>query len=284
MEKVNNALFFRRIPLDAFDLTEDKMRTYLEVLKKENPTVLQAYAQAMVLFAQFIEREKLSVKPLQLKGIISSAEKLYDHQRELIERVFNCKVFDRYGSREVGLVSSECDKFEGVHLNADNVVVEFLKEDGIPCNPGETGRVVVTDLWNKVMPFIRYDMGDMGIFLEEKCSCGRGFPLMKCVEGRTADFIRLKNGKLIHGEYFTHLFYGVQGIREFQLIQKTENHMEFKIVKAGEVEEEKLEEAFKKMHAFMDASDIKIQISYVDKIEKPRSGKLRFTISEIPTL
>ena len=279
--RLNNALFFRGIPLDAFNLTEQKMQSYLELLKRKMPTVIQAYAQAIALFAQFIKEQGLTVAPLKLKGIISSAEKLYPWQRAIIEEVFECKVFDRYGSREVGLIASECNRFEGMHINSDNVLVEFLREDGTPCKLGEIGRIVVTDLWNKVTPFIRYDTGDLGKSLEQLCSCGRGLPLMQCVEGRTSDFIRLSNGKIIHGEYFTHLFYGIRGVKQFQLIQTAPRRLELNVVKTETLDQHIVERIVKKLHAFIDDSTVEVVVMYTDQISPPLSGKRRFTISKL---
>jgi phenylacetate-CoA ligase len=281
MERVNNALFFRRIPLDAFNLTEDKMRLYLETLKRLRPTVIQAYGQAIALLAEFMDKEKLSIAPFKLKGIISSAEKLYPFQRELVEKVFGCKVFERYGSREVGLISSECDRFEGMHIASDSVYVEFLDENDEPVPAGQPGRIVVTDLWTHVMPFIRYDTGDVGTPLDAYCSCGRGLPLMKEVQGRQADFILLKDGRKIHGEYFTHLFYGIPGVRQFQLIQETHTEFSLNVVKTDELDPEKIQTVLQQMTEFMKDADIQVKLEYVSEIPPPMSGKRRFTISKL---
>lgn len=278
--RIANTLFFQQIPLDAFELTASKMKRYLKILKRKKPPIIQAYAQAITTFADFIKEKGLSVKPLQLCGIISSAEKLYPKQRKRIEKVFGCPVFDRYGSREVGLIASDCDHFEGMHINADNVLVEFLDEKGNPVKPGELGRIVVTDLWNMVTPFIRYDTGDMGTSKEGQCSCGRGLPLMKEVVGRESDFIKLRNGKMIHGEYFTHLFYGVRGLERFQMIQKSFDRLEFKIVKNDDFDPKKMDAIIKKMKEFLEDPSIEIDIQYVERIMTPQSGKRRFTISE----
>jgi len=278
-ERLKNALFFRYIHLDAFDLTEEKMYAYLQLLKKRRPTIIIAYAQAITLFAQYIKERNCDIRPLSLRGIISSAEKLYPWQRQLIEEVFGCKVFDRYGSREVGLVASECDRFEGMHANSDNVLVEFVRDDGAPCRANEPGRIIVTDLWNFVTPFIRYDTGDIGIPLSNHCSCGRGLPLMKCVEGRTADFICLPGGKKIHGEYFTHLFYGVRGVKQFQLVQTLSDELMLKIVKTSEFNQENMDIILKKTKDFINNPQIKIVVRYVDKIPLLPSGKRRFVVS-----
>jgi phenylacetate-CoA ligase len=240
-----------------------------------------AYASAAYTFAQYLDSISFQAKEIGLKGIISSAEKLYDFQRVLMERVFCCPVFDRLGSREVGLIASECDRHEGLHMNADNLVIEVLDDDGNPVPPGEPGRIVVTDLLNKSMPFIRYEMGDIGAWTDRPCSCGRTLPLMKCIDGRTADFILTKDGRKIHGEYFTHLFYGVRGLKQFQLIQKDLNLIEIKVIKNSEWDARKEPEILEHIRSYMQDPTLKIELIFVPQISKPRSGKLRFTISDL---
>jgi phenylacetate-CoA ligase len=279
--RAKNFLLLRRISMDAFELTDKKMENFAKLLIQKRPTMLLAYANAVYIFARHLEDIKFPARKIGLKGIVSSAEKLYDFQRRLIERVFGCPVFDRLGSREVGLVASECDKHEGLHMNIDNLIIEFLDEDDQPVSSGKPGRIVVTDLLNKAMPFIRYDTGDIGSWIDRPCSCGRTLPLMKCVEGRTVDFILTKDGRKIHGEYFTHLFYGVRGLEQFQLLQKDLDLIEVKIIKTSEWDAHKGPQILEKIRNYMQDPQLKIDLIFVDEISKSRSGKLRFTISEL---
>ncbi len=283
LRRIHNTLFFRCIPLDAFQLTKEKMVEYLTLLQKRKPTMIQAYAQAIFLFAQTIQKNDYAVKPLQLKGIVSSAEQLFPWQKDIVEKVFNCKVFNRYGSREVGLIASQCGQSPYLHINSDNLIVEILRADDSTANPGERGRVVVTDLWNTVMPFVRYDTGDIGALRLENCPCGRGLPLMESPDGRVADMITLPNGTIIHGEYFTHLFYGISGIRQFQLVQTEKNKLVFSVVKDVNVSEHALDQVMAKLKDFIHDPNVQIEVAYVDTIPLPQSGKHRFTISKVPS-
>ncbi len=279
--RAKNFLLHRRISMDAFALTDKKMENFAKIMIQKRPTMLLAYANAAYSLARYLDTIGFPAKKIGLKGIISSAEKLYDFQRELIERVFGCPVFDRLGSREVGLIGSECDRHEGLHMNVDNLIIEFLDEEDQTVPPGEPGRIVVTDLLNKAMPFIRYDTGDIGAWIDRPCSCGRTLPLMKCIEGRTVDFILTKDGRKIHGEYFTHLFYGVRGLRQFQLIQKDLDLLEVKIIKTSEWDTFNEPQILERIRNYMQDSKLKIDLIFVDQIPKPRSGKLRFTLSEL---
>lgn len=279
--KMKNLLLRRCIVMDAFALTDEKMESFAKVLIRYKPSMLLAYANAVYTFAQYLDEISFPAKRIGLKGIVSSAEKLYDFQRELIEKVFGCAVFDRLGSREVGLIASECHRHEGLHMNADSLIVEFLDDKDNTVPPGQPGRIIVTDLHNRAMPFIRYDTGDVGTWRNKPCSCGRTLPLMECIDGRTADFILTKDGRKVHGEYFTHLFYGVRGLKQFQLVQKNLDLIEIKIIKDSEWNASKQEEILQKIRDYMRDQKLQINLIFVNSIPKPRSGKLRFTISEI---
>ena len=148
------------------------MPQYLRRLNSYRPDVIVAYAHSLYTFARSLEERGL--RPFSPKSIIVGAEKLYPFQRELIEKVFEAPVFETYCSREFMLMSSECDRHEGMHLTAENLLVEVLDNDGRPTPEGEQGNVVVTDLYNYGMPFVRYANGDRAVAGRGACSCGAG--------------------------------------------------------------------------------------------------------------
>jgi phenylacetate-CoA ligase len=121
----------------------------------------------------------------------------------VIEAVFGCPVFNRYGCREVGIIASECPAHDGLHVAAEGLVVEVLC-DGRPARPGELGAVVVTDLLNRAMPLIRYRVGDAAVPEDRPCACGRGLPRLRSVTGRVADFLVGADGRLVAGPFLAH--------------------------------------------------------------------------------
>lgn len=270
-EFVNRVLF-----LDAFNMNENKMEEFADELEKFKPHVILAYTNAIYLFARFLQDNGRRIYP---KGIICSAETLTQEKREVIESVFRCKVYNRYGSREIGLLASECEKHEGMHINAENVYIEIIKGDK-PAQDGEMGEVIVTDLYNYAMPFIRYKIGDVAIATSEICNCGRGLPLIQGVEGRVSDFIVTRDGKIIHGEYFTHLFYGEEGVQQFQLIQESVNNIIINLVPTQKYSEQRIENIKKQIHDYL-GCDVQIETRKVQEIPKTFSGKYRFTISKV---
>jgi len=218
------------------------------------------------------------IKP---KGIISTSMMLLPQEREIIEKVFDCNVTNRYGCEEVGLIACECEKHDGMHLNIDHLYIEFIKEDGSPAKAGEEGAIVVTELINHGMPLIRYKIEDVGIPTDRKCSCGRGLPLMEKVAGRVADFLIRKDGSLVAGvSLVERTLTAIKGIEQMQIVQEALNNIVLNVVKGRDynLESEKL-----LLNEFEDVfgKDVKIALKYIDKIPQERSGKYRFSICKV---
>lgn len=264
--------------LNSFNVSEEKMAAFARHLIAWQPTHIVAYASSLHLFAGFLRQAGLDrIRPAAIE---SSAEKLWDFQRELIEDVFQCPVFNVYGSREFGGMAAECEAHAGLHVLADVRYLEFLKE-GQPVQDGDFGEIIVTDLTNCAMPFIRYQTGDLGRPQSEPCACGRGFPLIQGIAGRSSDVLSAPNGRYVHGEYFTHLFYGVPGVRRFQVHQKTLQDVEVLIEGDSELPTETLGEIRRKILGQM-GERTTVTFKRVDAIPLTPSGKYRFTISDVP--
>lgn len=278
-ERLVERYIYRSFGFNAFDISEEKVLHYIEQIKKIRPSMIIAYANVAYLFAKIIEEHKVDMGMLGLKGLISSAETLTEEKRDIIEAAFKCKVLNRYGSREVGLIASECLKQKGMHVNSENVVIEIMKDDN-EVEPGQTGEVVVTDLWNYGMPMIRYKMGDVAMKSDHVCSCRRGLPVIGGIEGRVGDFIVDSKGGLVHGEYFTHLFYGVEGVEQFQFIQETRNLIVLRIVPGENFSKSILEPIYKKIKLSL-GGQIEVRTEICDTSLIEASGKFRFTISKL---
>jgi len=146
--------------LNSFRMTPDLMRSYVELINRYRPDHIIGYVESVMELARFIERNELAVH--SPKTVATAAGSLEPHVRELIQGVFRAEVFDQYGSREVSGMATECERHEGMHVPLQSVLVEVLRRDGTPAEPGETGRIVVTSLVNYAMPLIRYEIGDLG--------------------------------------------------------------------------------------------------------------------------
>jgi len=269
----------RQWELDAFEMSEAEMSRFTDQLEKLQPSMILGYANALQLYSVYLLEHKPN-HSIKLDGIVSSAETLTEEKRKIIEKAFGCKVLNRYGSREVGLIASECKAQKGLHINAENIYLELVDANANHVKHGN-GDIVVTDFWNFGMPLIRYKLGDVGTVSESHCSCGRGLPLLGSVAGRTGDFFVSQNGDKIHGEYFTHLFYELPQVKQFQMIQESLDLVVFNIVETSESKEQSyLDGIFRKTKEIL-GENIKIEYHFVKEIEPTSTGKLLFTISKV---
>lgn len=261
--------------LNSFSMSEPLIEQFLKEINRFKPRYVYGYASSLYLVARRINQTRpLSFTPAAVR---SSAEMLYDFQRKEIERAFQARVYNCYGSREVNYVAAECHAHEGLHVFASNRIVEIVDDNGMPVADGTPGNIAVTDLANRAFPFIRYVTGDMAVKKSSPCSCGRGYPLLEGIQGRSSDMIVI-NGKYIHGEFFTHLFYGKLEIAQFQLIQEDERHLRLLVV--GREKQPQLDDILTAMQRKV-GGEVSIAVEFTDNIPPAPSGKYRFTISRL---
>ncbi|MDX9857806.1 MAG: phenylacetate--CoA ligase family protein [candidate division Zixibacteria bacterium] len=279
MDNLRDRFFSRRVILDTSEITEEKLARFVERLNKEKPSTYVAYANAIYLIARFIKERGITGyhRP---KSIITSAEVLTDDQRRLLEDVFGCPVFNRYGSREFSVIASECEAHRGLHIAADTLLVEIIRNDRA-CRPGELGQIVITDLHNYALPFIRYRIEDMGMLLETGCSCGRTLPMMEIVGGRVTDFLVTPEGAVVSGAAMTIYFIArVPGIVQAQLVQKKKDFLLLRLAVDQSFGEDSKRMIAESVNRFFGPL-MKYEIEQVDSIPVEASGKYRFSISEI---
>ena len=275
-EVVETRLLRRQVELDAFDLSPAILDRFVDRLVAFAPEILRGYASVLALLAARLESTGRRLPPP--RGIISCAETLDADTRAALRRVLGAPVFDRYGSREFGLIASECEAGT-LHVNTAGVHVEILDGDA-PALPGTSGRVVITGLGCRVMPLVRYETGDVAMALEPApCGCGRGLPGLGRIVGRTSDFVVGADGRLIHGEFFTHLFYGRRGVRGFAVRQAADGPVLVEVAGDGVGLEGELVEVEDRIRARL-GPGIAVRTVRVERIAPPPSGKTRFVRSD----
>ena len=253
------------------------MARCLDYINRYRPTGIVSFTTALYNFARYIDDNGLKCHPVP--AAITGAEKLYDHQRELIEKALHTRVFNTYGCREFMLIGAECDRHEGLHVSVDNLFVEVLK-DGKPAGPGERGEIVITDLHNYGMPFIRYRNGDLVIQGEKPCSCGRGLPLIRDVDGRKMDEIVSMEGKLVSGGFFPHLLKEFQEIDKYQVVQQARDRLLIRFVPKTDWPDARRAFCLEEIRKVL-GDGMQVEFQAVDDIPLSASGKYRVTISEI---
>jgi len=270
--------------LNAYQMTAERMREYVKILNKTRPKQIVAYANAIYELARFAEKENLYVAPQA--SIITSADTLFPFMREKIEEVFQCKVYNRYGSREVGDIACEKPEHDGLWVAPWGNYIEIVDRHGNPVPDGTEGEIIVTSLTNYAMPLVRYRIGDMGALapMEGHGAYYRG-QVLKSIFGRNGDMFKLKNGGLIRGGYFTVLLYHKDWIEKYQVIQKSLSSITFRIVKAdsaSDCTQQELAEITAKTRIGM-GQDCEVNFEFVEKIPPSASGKYRYVICEVPT-
>jgi len=279
--KMHN-FFSNDITLNAFKMSTERMGKYMELINTIKPTCILAYADAAFEFAEFIEKTGKRVhKP---RSIITSAGLLTPEMRETIEGVFQCPVFNRYGSREVGAIACECEEHVGLHISDLTQYIEVINADGKPCVPGEMGEIVITSLVNYTMPLIRYKIEDMGTMSSHRCPCGRGFSLLEQVTGRTLEMLVNKKGELISGTAVTLLFYFKDSIKRYQIVQEDIDKL---VIYLELIKHVSYEEYQKDIHSIENSlkvlmgEETKIDFQVLEQIEPSPSGKYQYIISRV---
>lgn len=284
-ERVKDFLLNRTLFV-AFDISRETLFQHFHTCQKIKPKYLYGYASALYRFAKFLKEEGIDAAFLNLRAVISTSEVLYGFERELIGSVFGCPVINEYGACEAGVIAFECPEGK-MHITMENVYLEILKENGQPVAPGESGEMVVTELNNFAMPFIRYRIGDLGTYVDEseKCKCGRELLLIGEIVGRALDTVVAPSGKLLHAHTFNYIIRSAinrgADIKEFKIVQKDRYKLLIKIVAPRDLNEEHRNYIAEQITDFM-GEGIKIEFEQVESIPLEKSGKFSFFVSEIP--
>jgi phenylacetate-CoA ligase len=275
-DRVYNAVFARKV-LNSFRMTEANLAEYADAIDAYRPEVIVSYVGPLVRLAEWmLATGRRVARPA---SIIGAAEALHPFQREIVERAFGAPAYNTYGCREFMLIASECGHREGLHVNADHLVVETLDAGGAPTRSA-SGEVAITDLFNYGMPFVRYVNGDMATHSPARCACGRGLPMLASVDGRKLDAIRTRAGHVLPGEFFPHMLKDVPGLTRFQLVQRSLERLDLSIVRGRDFEDASLDYIRREVAKVLGDST-ELHCHFVDDIPLTRSGKLRVTVSEL---
>lgn len=264
----------RYYQFDPFKSGPAEMATWVTTWRRIRPAVALGYASTVARFAEYLVQEGITLPPL--KGVFTTAEKLYPLQRASIAAAFKCHVFDLYGSSEVQNIAAECPS-GSMHVNADFCVLETAEQ-----TPGAQP-LLVTSLKSFAMPFIRYRNEDSGGLMDGTCSCGRGFPLMRLDVARLSDNFVMPDGRVVHGEYFTHLMYGSEGIASFQFHQTAPDRIIIRVVPGLGSDERRsatIRAAADHVRA-LSTAPLEVEVLEVDAIPLSSAGKHRFTRSDV---
>lgn len=274
-EKIRDLLLTGEVWLNAFNLSDDRKWKFYKWCKIVKPKLIRGYVTAINEFAQFMDENKLYLP--SIKGIILGAETVYPHVQNYLENIFQTTSFNTYGGRELSLIGMECAHKNGLHEVSENNYVEYepIKLEGYE----NAGNLIITNLNNYAMPFIRYRIGDIGIPGDvEKCPCGRGLPLIKKVIGRTTEVLEFYEGTKIAGEMFIHMMKEFP-VHEYQFIQKSNTEIELKIKKHNSINDSVKRKITNTYKSYI-PEKVNLKIVEVEEIEKSITGKFKFVLKD----
>lgn len=263
--------------LPAFEMSEARLDGFLAQIRRRRPRMLFGYPSALSHIARHARKRGVAMNDLGIRVAFVTSERLYDAQREAISSVFGCPVANGYGGRDAGFIAHECPE-GGMHVTADDVVVELVDRNGMPVPPGTPGEIVITHLATRDFPFIRYRTGDVAVLDPGPCRCGRSLPRLREIQGRTTDFVVAADGTVMHGLALIYLVRELPGIEAFKVIQESRQRTTVQLVPGPGFDPACRAEIAKGVRSRL-GSEVHVQVDIVPRIRPDKSGKFRYVIS-----
>lgn len=278
LRRLRDALL-RTTLLPAFAMSPARLAHYVEQLRRLRPRMLFGYPSALCRIASHAQEHDVPLDGLGVKVAFVTAERLYEEQRAQIAAAFSCPVANGYGGRDAGFIAHECPD-GGMHITAEDIIVEIVDAGGQPLPAGRTGQIVVTHLATQDYPFIRYATGDVGALGTAPCACGRGLPLLQHIEGRSTDFLTAVDGTVMHGLALVYIVRELPQVRGFKIIQESLLRTRVLLVCLPRLDAAARAAIVSGFQARLGAQ-VDIAIEEVDEIAAEASGKYRYVVSRV---
>jgi phenylacetate-CoA ligase len=266
--------------LPAFEMSEPKLEAFVDAIRARRPRMLFGYPSALSYIALHAERHGRRMDDLGIRVAFVTSERLYDEQRTTIERVFGCRVANGYGGRDAGFIAHQCPH-GGMHLTAEDLIVETVDADGLPVARGEAGEVVVTHLATRDFPFIRYRTGDVAVLDDAVCACGRGLPMLREIQGRTTDFVVSSDGTVMHGLALIYVVRDLPGVQGFRILQESLRRLEVQVVPGESFDAAVVVPLIERGMRQRLGQDVEVEVRLVERIAPEKSGKFRYVVSRV---
>ena len=265
--------------LDLLRLDEAALQDFVAKTRDNQPALIWGHTHGLYALAKYLlANEITSFRP---GAAMSAGMPVHDFERQAIEAAFACELFNRYGCEEFGVIAAECPEQHGLHILTDSLMVECVDPEGRPVSPGHPGQILITDLHNRATPFIRYRLEDIVVLSDQTCSCGRHYPLLESIDGRSADFLIATDGALVSGVSLTdHFMMDIAGISQIQLVQDALDHLIVNVVRTADYTSECEQAIGHQVHHFL-GSDMAYDIHHLDEIPREASGKFRFSVRQV---
>ena len=265
--------------LPAFEMSDAKLDGFVATMRAFRPKMLFGYPSALAHIARHATARRVRMDDLGIRVAFVTSERLYDDQRTAIEGAFGCRVANGYGGRDAGFIAHECPA-GGMHVTAEDIIVETVDPQGRPAPAGEAGEIVVTHLATRDYPFIRYRTGDIGSLQMETCACGRGLPMLKEIQGRATDFVVSSSGTVMHGLALIYVMRELPEIESFRIVQESRTLTRVLLVPGARFEPRTADAIVSGFRRRL-GQDVEIRVEPVAVLPAEPSGKLRYVVSRV---
>ena len=262
-----------QLTMDIFSEVEAQV----SFLETEAPNYVLTYPSNLRLLLRAFRRAGKRLPTL--RSVRTMSERLEPDLRRECEETLGVPLIDCYGAQEAGYIAIQCPEHAHYHLQSEMNLVEVLREDGAPCRPGETGRVVITPLHSFAMPLLRYDLGDYAE-VGEPCPCGRGLPVLRQIYGRKKETLTLPSGERRYSVFTSHVFAALRPVAQYQIVQKSRTLLEVRIVAERPLETAECEQIVSRLTKQV-GPEFEIQLVFVESIPRLPGGKYMDFVSEI---
>ncbi|MFW6103337.1 MAG: phenylacetate--CoA ligase family protein [Chloroflexota bacterium] len=273
----------RLTKVDTMLVEEEHLDEIVKLINRVRPRAVFSYPSALALVASYAKSQGLACP--RIDAMCLGGERLLERQREVLDEVFGGKQYVRYGSNELHEVAGQCEMCGGLHILAEDFIIEVVDNSGAPMAPGQRGKLLITALHNYGMPFIRYENGDIGRLLQESCTCGRGLPLMDAGIGRIREYVRSRSGLRIPALDMAVAPLLPPGVVQWQLIQEDYERFVLRAVPVREPVDDEwhaVRTRLARMIAGRLGTTVDVDVQRVDHIEMNLSGKRLSFISNLP--
>jgi phenylacetate-CoA ligase len=263
--------------MSSYHLSPRYLGYYVEELRRFKADYIEGYPSSVYAIAKYIVDN--NIEPIEFKGCFTTAETLFDYHREAIKKAFACRTYNQYGCGEMAVFAAECSA-GAMHLSPEFGIVEVVDDNDQPVPVGQTGHLICTGLINRVQPFIRYRIGDIGVLKDGGCSCRSSLPVLDRIEGRMGSMLITRDGRKIGAPGLTLLFHHVKGVAETQIVQEDYDLFRVRLVPAegyGDTDGQKIVANLAER-----LGDVEIHLELTDKIERTKSGKFMAVVCNLP--
>lgn len=274
----------KNLVLSSYHMTDETLPKYIEKINEFRPDFIRAYPSTITIMARFMRVSNIRPFP-SIKAILLGSENLYSWQRELLEEIFECRIYSWYGHTEMCALAGECEKSTNYHIFPEYGYVEIIGKGGKSISGvSKMGEIVATSFNNFAMPFIRYRTMDLAQSTNAKCECGRSYPLLKNVEGRLQELIVANDGSLIS---LGPVIFGIHDIdwakiKQIQFIQDIPGELTIQVVKDSSYPEMEIEAYVLRLFNARLEGRCRLDVRFVDYIPRTQRGKYRYLIQKIP--